>query len=138
MGMKVRFELARGMCGEARVKQPPGRLMDDFASIAAAQLGMLLDPAERGADRFLMRSDDALVARDQRHDRHRLGGVDREVPPRMVLNLAVPDAPKLLLADLPRKQRLERLAVDRSFESQIGGDLRSEEHTSELQSLMRI
>src|SRR3546814_9378272 len=70
-----------------------------------------------------MRGDDALVARAQRHDRHRLGGVDREVPPRMVLNLAVPDAPKLLLADLPRKQRLERLAVDRSFESQIGGDL---------------
>src|SRR3546814_1241268 len=83
----------------------------------------------------------------------------------MMLNLAVADAPELLLLDLAGEQRLERPAVDRARKPEpgrnfpaplrgfvpalgviiadriIAGDiagLRSEEHTSELQSLMRI
>src|SRR3546814_3409219 len=102
----------------------------------------LFDPADGGADCPLMRGDDPFIARHQRHDRYRFRGVDRKIPPRMMLNLAVADAPELLLLDLAGEQRLERPAVDRARKPEPGRNfpapLRSEEHTSELQSLMRI
>src|SRR3546814_13012673 len=59
-------------------------------------------------------------SRHQRHDRYRFRGVDRKIPPRMMLNLAVADAPELLLLDLAGEQRLERPAVDRARKPEPG------------------
>src|SRR3546814_18718088 len=75
---------------------------------------MLFDPADGGADCPLMRGDDPFIARHQRHDRYRFRGVDRKIPPRMMLNLAVADAPELLLLDLAGEQRLETPEDDRA------------------------
>src|SRR3546814_15882314 len=81
---------------------------------------MVCDQAEGGADCTLMRGEDPFIARQQRHDRDRFRGVDRKIPPRMMLNLAVADAPELLLLDLAGEQRLERPAVDRARQPEPG------------------
>jgi len=60
-----------------------------------------------------MGGQDAVVAGDQRHDRHRLRGVDGEIPPRMMLDrpiLAMPS--KLLITDLTGQKILEDRRVD--------------------------
>ena len=89
------------MLGEARVDQPPGRLLGDLAIDAVAHRGMFLEIGERDANGLLMRLDDPLITGDQRHDRHRLGGVDSEIPTRMVLDFSVGPAPaQLLVLDL--------------------------------------
>src|SRR3546814_14774787 len=97
VGMEMRVEFARGMFSEARIEQLACRFMPNIAVHTSAKLGMLFDPADGGADCPLMRGDDPFIARHQRHDRYRFRGVDRKIPPRMMLNLAVADAPELLL-----------------------------------------
>src|SRR3546814_10253044 len=107
MGMEVRIELARGMFGKTRIEKLARRLVGNLAVHAPTEFGMLLDPGDGRPDRALMRGDDPFIARHQCHDRHRLRGFDGKVPPRMMLNFAIPDTP----------------------------ELRSEEHTSEIKSL---
>ena len=122
MGVEMGVELAGGMFGEARVEKLAGRLVDDVAVHAAAKRGIFLDPADRSTHRFLMGCNDTLVARDQRHDRHRFRRVDREVPAGMMLDGAMAATAEMLLADLAGEQHLERPALDRTFEPEFGSD----------------
>src|SRR3546814_17957015 len=94
--------------------------MPNIAVHTSAKLGMLFDPADGGADCPLIRGDDPFIARHQRHDRYRFRGVDRKIPPRMMLTLAVAAAPELLLLDLAVEQRLERPSVDRALKPAPG------------------
>src|SRR3546814_17968046 len=86
--------VGEGMLMEVGKGQRAGGFMPNIAGHTSAKLGMLFDPADGGADCPLMRGDDPFIARHQRHDRYRFRGVDRKIPPRMMLNLAVADAPE--------------------------------------------
>src|SRR3546814_20391104 len=88
------------MFSEARIEQLACRFMPNIAVHTSAKLGMLFDPADGGADCPLIRGDDPFIARHQRHDRYRFRGVDRKIPPRMKLNLAVGVTHELLITHL--------------------------------------
>src|SRR3546814_15429238 len=115
VGMEMRVEFARGMFSEARIEQLACRFMPNIAVHTSAKLGMLFDPADGGADCPLMRGDDPFIARHQRHVRYRFRGVDRNIPPRMMLYPAVADPPALLPPDLARDPRLHLLPVHRAL-----------------------
>jgi hypothetical protein len=123
MGMELRVVLAAGIFGETREQQPARRLVDDLAVHPAAQLGMFLGIGKRNPDRPLVRGKDALVARDQRQDRDRLGRADREIPAGMMLDAFLAPATELLAADLAGEQFLELLGVDRPGQAEAGGEL---------------
>ncbi|EEF25370.1 conserved hypothetical protein [Ricinus communis] len=68
-----------------------------------------------------MRGEHALVARHQRHDRHRFRRTDREIPTGMMLDRTIGAMPsELLVADLASKQAAEHLRIDRTGQTELG------------------
>src|SRR3546814_17378593 len=111
------------MFGKTRIEKLACSLVGNLAVHAPTEFGMLLDPGDGRPDRSLMRGDDPFIARHQCHDRHRLRRFDGKVPPRMMLNFAIPDTPDLLTIDLAGEPRPERLPVDRPPKTQVGRTL---------------
>src|SRR3546814_20215246 len=63
--------------------------------------GRFLEIRECDTDRLLVGLDDPVITGHQRHDRHRFGRVDRKVPTRMMLDVAILTmTPQLLIAHL--------------------------------------
>src|SRR3546814_1751165 len=109
--MKLRVMRAAGAMLEAGDYEIAGGLAVHRSAVAdAGGSHMPLNMGHRGPDGLAMRRDQSPVARDLGHDRHRLGRAQGHVPAGAVFQLSVPN----------------------------GAKLRSEAHTSELQSLMRI
>ena len=121
--MKLRVEVPRRVLPEGRRDHPLAARADHRAGgrVAHPRLdGVRLDPVQRRRHRPVVRLDDAVVAADQRHQRHRLGRAQRHVAAG-----AVDDVP----ADLPTPEptparnlafehRPEALGIDRPGEAQ--------------------
>ena len=111
--VQLRVLRAAGAVLETGNDKIAGRRAGDGSVVADARCRhMLLDMGERGFDRCAMRGNQAPVARDLSHDRHRLGRTQRDIPSWTMFKLAVAGRSQLLAGDLAVEQVAELLAVN--------------------------
>ena len=87
--------------------------------------GVFFEPRKRPPHRAVVGLDDAIVAADQRGQRHRLGRGERQVAPGPVVDFPAADTAAEALSGAVRhfaRQHLtEGVRIDRAFQAQLSG-----------------
>ena len=117
VGMELGVEIPARQVPESRDCHAVGRNPRPLLCLRVPAAGLkqfLLNPVERLVHRLVMGADDPPVAPDQRLQRDRLGGGQRDVPARAVHMLAVSLAsqPDVGSRHLARQHRFEFLRMD--------------------------
>ena len=122
--MQLGVLLATGDMTERGNRQFAGHLPRNAAIGADARCRhMALDMRKRGSNRRAVRRDQALVACNQRHDRHRLRGAQCQIPARAMFELTLAHRAKLAAGNLAVEQSAKRVAVNFALQPYFIGGL---------------
>lgn len=113
MGVKLRILRATGVMPERGNRQIAGCFTINASSIPDARCRhVFFDMGQGHFGRGRVGGDQPFVPRDLGHDRDRLGGGERDIPPGSMFDLAIARGAELFAGDPPLQHGAELLAID--------------------------